>query len=271
MRPARWVLVVVVLGALVAGLTGRCLRPQRPATNYAPRIYVADWSNHRVVRLDDMRGRNWMALGEDRLHFPVGVGADAAGRIYVSEQDRRIVRVDDRSGAGWTAYTPKGAEGKPNKCMGSWTFVDQAGHIYFTYFDNFRIVRMDDMNGANWTTFGRYGSGPGEFINPCGIWGDSQGRIYVADQGNDRVVRIDDMAGTNWTAVGSFGTEPTPGKLYAPCGVCVDRVGRIYVSESSSNNRIVRMDDMSGANWTVFGTGGNGAGEFAAPMGIFVR
>ena len=319
MRPARWVLVVVVLGALVAGLVGRCLRPQRPATNYAPRIYVADWSNHRVVRLDDMRGRNWMALGEGRLHFPVGVGADAAGRIYVSEQDRRIVRVDDRSGAGWTAYTPKGAEGKPNKCMGSWTFVDQAGHIYFTYdgnhrvvrlddmngtnrtafgtegsgagqfrypagiwvdaagriyvadFDNFRIVRMDDMNGANWTTFGRYGSGPGEFINPCGIWGDSQGRIYVADQGNDRVVRIDDMAGTNWTAVGSFGTEPTPGKLYAPCGVCVDRIGRIYVSESSSNNRIVRMDDMSGANWTVFGTGGNGAGEFAAPMGIFVR
>ena len=137
--------------------------------------------------------------------------------------------------------------------------------------DNFRIVRMDDMKGTNWTAFGHYGSGTGEFINPCGLWGDGQGRIYVADQGNDRIVRIDDMNGTNWTAIGSFGTRPEPGKLYAPCGVCVDSAGRIYVSESSSNSRIVRMDDMDGTNWTVFGTLGAGVGQFASPMGIFVR
>ena len=41
------------------------------------------------------------------------------------------------------------------------------------------------MQGTNWTAFGSYGSGQGEFINPCGICLDQQGRIYVADQGND--------------------------------------------------------------------------------------
>ncbi len=149
--------------------------------------------------------------------------------------------------------------------------VHPGGRIYVADFDNFRIVRMDDMSGANWTALGRFGNGRGEFINPCGICLDGRGRIYVADQGNDRVVRMDDMHGTNWTAVGSFGTEPKPGALYAPCGVCVDRAGRIYVSECSSNHRVVRMDDMDGTNWTVFGTGGAGVGEFASPMGIFVR
>ena len=108
-------------------------------------------------------------------------------------------------------------------------------------------------------------------MNPCGIWGDSQGRVYVADQGNDRIVRFDDMDGTNWTAIGSFGTERNELMLYAPSGICLDRSGRIYVSQCSSNHRIVRMDDMTGANWTEFGVGGTGTGEFASPMGIFVR
>src|SRR5205823_11126247 len=128
----------------------------------------ADSINHRVVRLDDMRGRNWTVLGEGRLHFPVGVCADAAGGIYISEQDRRIVRVDDMSGAGRTDYTPKVADGKPNKYTGSWIFVDGAGRIYFTYDGRHRVVRMDDMNGTNYTTFGAEGGGVGQFRYPAG-------------------------------------------------------------------------------------------------------
>src|SRR5262245_48687174 len=139
MRGARWVLVLIVLGVLVAALVGfSLLRAPQPATEYTPHIYVAEWIHHRVVRLDDMHGRNWTALGSGRLRFPVGVCGDAAGRIYISEQDRRIVRVDDLSGSGWKAYTPK-VEGKPNKYTGSWVFVDQAGRIYFTYDGNHRV------------------------------------------------------------------------------------------------------------------------------------
>jgi sugar lactone lactonase YvrE len=178
--------------------------------------------------------------------------------------------MDDMGGTSWTAFGTEGSgEGQFRYPAGIW--LDEAGRIYVADFDNFRIVRMDDMSGTNWTTLGRYGSGEGEFVNPCGICVDRQGRIHVADQGNDRIVRMDDMSGTNWTTIGSFGTDRQLGQLYAPCGVCVDRAGRIYVSECSSNHRIVRMDDMNGTNWMVFGTGGTGAGEFASPMGIFVR
>lgn len=286
---------------------------------------MADWANHRIVRMSDMQGGGWTTLGEaGEFRFPVGICVAASGTIYVSGQTHHgAVCFDDMLGRNWKDYfhppRPEVAARPANKYAGSWICVDDAGRIYVTYdgkhrivriddmrganrieygsegegagqfrwpagiavdsqgriyvadFDNFRLVRIDDMQGRNWTALGAYGSGEFEFINPVGICLDSQGRIYVADQGNDRIVRIDDMQGTNWTTIGSFGTEREPGKLYAPTGVCVDRTGRIYVTQSSSNHRIVRMDDMSGANWTAFGSGGSGFGQFSSPMGIFVR
>jgi DNA-binding beta-propeller fold protein YncE len=324
-----WTILFVGLGLLVASSLSGCWRTRAvPGAQgqSPPPIYIADWANHRIVRMDDMDGSNWMTLGSEgsgvgTFSYPVGVCVDTAGRIYVTEQrHQRVLRLGDMNGANWTTFGARGNEPKQiNRHMGSWIFVDDSGHIYLTYdgshrlvrmddmngtnwttfgsegrgpgqfrypagvwvdgagriyvadFDNFRIVRMDDMQGTNWTAFGSYGSGPGQFINPCGICVDGAGRIYVTDMGNDRIVRLDDMSGANWTALGSFGTGADPGQLYAPCGVCVDEAGRIYVSQCSSNHRLVRMDDMSGANWKTLGAGGTGRGEFTSPMGIFVR
>ena len=325
MRRGLWMAVAGL--AVLAGCERRPTSAVRSAVETAaeePRIYVADWANHRIVRMTDMQGNGWLtcAGGVDQVfQFPVGICLDAAGRIYVSEQyHHRIVRLDDLLGTNWVEFSPPEAAQKPvNKFSGSWICVDSRGRIYVTYdgqhrivrlnnmrganrvalgsegsgvgqfrypagiavdevdriyvadFDNFRIIRVDDMQAGNWTELGSYGSGQHEFINPCGICLDRHGRIYVADQGNDRIVRIDDMQGTNWTAIGSFGTAAESGRLYAPTGVCVDRHGRIYVTQSSSNHRIVRMDDMSGANWVSFGSGGTEYGQFASPMGIYVR
>jgi sugar lactone lactonase YvrE len=44
---------------------------------------------------------------------------------------------------------------------------------------------------------------------------------------------------------------------------------QIYVTDSG-NNRIVRMDDMTGTDWTTFGTAGGGANQFTNPVGLFV-
>ena len=325
-----WVAFAALAAAAIGGCeqrTGSTIKkaPEAGAAQ-EPRIFVADWANHRLVRISDMRGKGWTTLGdggaaEHRLHLPVGICLDSTGRIYVSEQyHHRLLRMEDMLGTNWTTFTLPERKSKPlNKFAGSWICVDRAGRIYVTYdgehrivrmddlrgsgrvafgsegsgerqfrypagiavddagriyvadFDNFRIVRIDDMQGTNWVELGEYGSGEKQFINPCGICLDEQGRIYVADQGNDRIVRIDDMQGTNWMTIGSFAPEPDPGKLYAPTGIAVDRSGRIYVTQCSSNHRLVRMDDMSGANWTVFGSGGTGFGNFASPMGICVR
>jgi len=322
------VLIAVVCSGIGCGdnVNAPTLVQAKSGTETEPRIYVADWANHRIVRMNDMRGEGWItyegnAGRNSGLHFPVGVCLDSVGRIYVSEQyHHRILRMDDILGTRLTIFSRAHAADKPvNKYAGSWICVDAPGRIYVTYdgehrivrmddmqgsnhvafgregsgvgefrypagiavdragriyvadFDNFRIVRIDNMEGTNWTSIGAYGSGKGQFINPCGIALDEQERIYVADQANDRIVRMDDMRGTNWTAIGSFGTGPEQEKLYAPTGICVNGSGRIYVTQSSSNHRIVRMDDMSGTNWIVFGSGGSGFGQFASPMGIAVQ
>jgi DNA-binding beta-propeller fold protein YncE len=320
----------VLVGVLaVAACSPRALPPgdkNEPPASDQPRIYIADWANHRLVRINDMQGTGWTMLdggapGEPRLRFPVGIAAGLTGGIFVSEQYHdRLFRLAEMSERGWEVYqTPIAADKPVNKFAGSWIAVDEAGRIYTTYdgehravrmddmrgtnrvafgregsgvgefrypagiavdsqgriyvadFDNFRIVRVDDIEGRGWVEIGSYGSGEREFINPCGLALDPAGRIYIADQGNDRIVRIDDMQGTNWTAIGRFGTSPEPGLLYAPTGIAVDRAGRIYVTQCSSNHAIVRMDDMAGAGWTVFGSGGTGFGQFASPMGICVQ
>jgi DNA-binding beta-propeller fold protein YncE len=241
------------------------------------RLHIAEQYHARIVQIDDMLGTNTQTLKPPQSDTqPVNKFAgswiciDAAGRIYFTyDGEHRIVRVDDMSGANRVELGTAGS-GQGQFHYPAGIAVDAAGRIYVADFDNFRVVRIDDMQGSNWITFGSYGSGRGQLINPCGICLDQKQRIYIADQGNDRIVRIDDMQGTNWTSIGSFGTADEPGVLYAPTGICVDRAGKIYVTQCSSNHRVVRMDDMTGANWTSFGSGGFGFGEFASPTGVCV-
>src|SRR5438552_3260632 len=61
----------------------------------------------------------------------------------------------------------------------------------------------------------------------------------------------------------AIGTSACTGVISPP------PVPKIYVADES-NNRIVRMDDMTGAGWTPFGTSGSGPNQFRFPSGIFV-
>lgn len=56
---------------------------------------------------------------------------------------------------------------------------------------------------------------------------------------------------SQWQTIGSIGSGPN--NLKYPAGVAVDAQGHIYVADQG-NSRIVRMDDMSGDNWTTLGS-----------------
>jgi hypothetical protein len=97
------------------------------------------------------------------------------------------------------------------------------------------------------------GSGVGQFaqyVAPVAF--DASGRIYVADTGNKQIVRMDDMNGTNWTTltqspvINSFIYS-----LQSPVGVAVDSAGKIYIADAEYYQpAVIRVDDMTGANWT---------------------
>ncbi|MEK7074369.1 MAG: NHL repeat-containing protein, partial [Patescibacteria group bacterium] len=126
------------------------------------RIYVSDKCNYRVVRFDDMTGKNWVSLGGKRgagiLEFGdelngITVGPD--GKLYIAdEHNHRIVRVDDMTGKGWISFGSEGSGvnqfNQPHDIA-----ISRSGKIYVAdTFYNDRVVRFDDMTGKGWISYG---------------------------------------------------------------------------------------------------------------------
>ncbi|HUZ18536.1 MAG TPA: 6-bladed beta-propeller, partial [Spirochaetia bacterium] len=74
-------------------------------------------------------------------------------------------------------------------------------------------------------------------------------------------------AASDWKTFGSAGTGAN--QLSGPVATATDSRGRIYVVDQG-NSRIVRFDNMSGANWVTFGSYGSGVDHFSGPTGIAV-
>lgn len=69
--------------------------------------------------------------------------------------------------------------------------------------------------------------------------------FLLADIWSERIAQITDIEGSNWsTGPAAYDTE-----WFNPWHIAVDCQGRIYAADRN-NNRIVRMDDLSGAGWT---------------------
>jgi len=218
----------------------------------------------QLVRSDDLDGTNLTTYGTQgsgvgQFYGALGIAVDSSGRIYVADTyNSRIVRIDDFEGTNWTTFGTYGSgDGQfnnPNAIS-----VDAAGKIYVMDTGNSRLVRLDDMNGTNWTvaTTG-LGSGVGQFAQySTAVAFDTFGSIYVADTGNKRIVRMDDLTGSGWTTLTQ--SPVIGGSIFSfasPVGVAVDTAGKIYAADASiPTASVIRIDDMSGANWTQVSLG----------------
>ena len=230
-------------------------------------IYFTDFKHSRIIRIDDMTGKNWISFGSNgsgvnQFNQPNHFFVQSDGHIYVADQlNHRIVRIDDMTGKGWVSYGSQG--------MGSGQFqepasirLDKNGKIYIVDTGNCRIIRIDDITGKGWTQYGRGGGGEncghpttqsGEFDGPKDIAFDSQGRIYISDDFDQRIVRIDDMTGKGWVTYGTGGLGV--GQFLQPQSITIDAQDRIYITDEDKNTQgghVVRIDDMTGTGWTAF-------------------
>jgi streptogramin lyase len=217
----------------------------------------------QILRSNDLNATNMISYGTQgsgvgQFYGANGIALDSAGRIYVADTyNGRVVRIDDMKGTNWTTYGAWGS-GTGQFMDLSGISIDSQGRIYVMDTGNNRLVRMDDMKGTNWTTMSGLGSGVGQFaqyVAPVAF--DAGGRIYVADGGNRRIVRMDDLNGTNWTTLTQ--SPPINGYIYtfqSPLGIAVDPAGKIYVADPQTPQAVViRVDDMTGANWTSIALG----------------
>ncbi|HLK56660.1 MAG TPA: S-layer homology domain-containing protein [Chthonomonadaceae bacterium] len=214
------------------------------------RIYLADYGNQRIVRVDDMRGRNWVSFRLKML--PAAIYVTASGRIYILLQliyagDKfHILRMDDMTGRGLVDLSLSLGSGEMQLASPQALFVDAQERIYVADTTNHRIVRMDNMQGNGWVTLGTFGTGPLQFRWPVGLFVSMQGQIYVADLEAKRIVRFDDMAGKGWIVFSGTRNH----QLSAPRALWIGMDNRIYFVEGLDNT-IKRMDDMSGHHLSV--------------------
>ena len=253
------------------GTTGTLQGTTALNSSYSP-FYYSD--SEGILRSDDLMGTNQIlydgaAIGG--FYGAYGLALDSQGRIYVADTyNCRVVRIDNMTGANAATYGTCGS-GQGQFYDPSGIAVDSAGKIYVMDTGNSRLVRIDNMTGANWVTYGAVGSGVGQFASFISLTLDSANRIYVADTGNRRIVRVDDMTGANWTALTQ--SQPVNGASYtfaSPVAVAVDSAGKIYIADDEYAPAVVRVDDMTGSNWTsiyISNPGSGGPNSIAVDAG----
>jgi uncharacterized membrane protein len=235
------------------------VRPEKPAPGEVnQQLIVTEMTANGVSMVNTVPDDDSPAQSVDLgLSWPCELARDKQGRIYIADYNNdRVIRVDDLAGNGRVVlgqYSDEQPPGIPGVTplgfhMPYGLAIDSKGRIYVSDVHNARIVRFDDMTGANWVQIGdrlKWDAERNHFNWPLGLALDAQDRLYIADSSNNRIVRLDDMIGKGWTV---FNTARTGEKLYHPSAVSIGPEGAIYVADFG-NNRIVRITDMRGAGW----------------------
>ncbi len=265
----------------------------------ADRLYVTNGTLRAVVMFDrgQRRGRLLGADVPGGLSRPMGLGGDAAGRVYVADPGARRVVVMGPDGGFLRAFGGVGVLANPVDVA-----VDAvADRIYVVDSYLHQIVVFDstgsvqgrigrqvglvsararpvqdstpaaDSHGARGASaepsdvWENRGGEPGEFRYPFAAAVGPDGTLFVADQMNFRVQAFD-RRGDFVRQFGRLGD--TPGSFTRPKGVAVNSAGHVYVVDAAFNN--VQVFDAEGRLLLSFGSLGHGPGQLWMPLGISI-
>ena len=217
-------------------------RPRGITFDAAGNLYIADYFNRRVRRVDQATQIMTTVAGDGTSGFsgdgglataaqldgPSGVAVDAAGNLYIADRANHRIRRVDASTSVITTIAGSGATG-----VGNGGFSGDGGAA--------TSARMD---------------------LPADVAVDASGNLFVVEEGNSVVRRIDGSTGVITTVAGTGvagfsgdGGAATSAQLGArPRGLALDGDGNLLISDGF-NDRIRMVDAASGIITTVAGTG----------------
>jgi sugar lactone lactonase YvrE len=272
-------IVTILAGA--AGLPGftdgvggaaRFSTPSALAVDGSGNVYVADTYGHTirkitpaavVTTLAGSAGRSGYVDGTGaaaRFRYPMGIAADAAGNVFVSDTDNFVIRKITPDGVVSTLAGMADETGSTDGVGSSARFVgpggldvDASGNLFVADFRNHTIRRITP-NGAVTTYAGSAGNSGYVDGNvavarlnvPSDVALDATGNVFITDNRNQCVRRISPaglvttiagLAGMTGSADGTgraarFGTPDDSGNPRGPVGLAVDRQGAIFVADT---------------------------------------
>jgi len=240
-------------------------------------LYVADWENRRVRRIDAVTNVITTVLGD---LWALGLATDSADNVYVADHyGNRIWRVDARDGSsrviagiGEEGFSGDGGPATAARLRRPYAIViDSNGNVIFTEQESRRIRKINSSGTISTIAGdGEWGfsgdGGPAALARLSFVRGlalDADGNLYLADRGNNRIRRID-TTGVISTVAGN-GTFSSAGdngpavraSLRGPDSVTNDAAGNLFIVEADGD-RIRRIDRALGTITTVAGTGRRG-------------
>lgn len=287
------------------GTPGSFNTPYSVAIDAAKNLYVADTLNNTIRKITPARVVSTLAGtagqagsadgtgGAARFSFPVGIGVDSAGNVYVADSRNFTIRKITAAGV---VTTFAGTGGQPGSADGTGSAarflvpyglaVDGAGNLYVADGGN-HTIRKITPDGVVSTLAGAaqqkgFANGTGNaarFAGPFGVAVDGSGNVYVADAENHVIRRIT-PAGVVTTVAGVAGSSgaldgsASTARFNQPRGVAVDPAGNIFVADYG--NSTIRHIATNGSVTTIAGSAGivgevnsvGAAARFYDPSGV---
>lgn len=212
-----------------------------------------------------------------RFRDPIGLGADARGRVFVSDRGHAVWRIDLDGTATLVAGTGRlgrprpGAPGRDSDlgtpeglCVdaeGGVLFADSLNHMVLRVAPDGRLERIAGTGRAGFAGDG----GPAadaQLSRPYDVRLDSRGNLFVADFGNHRIRRVSrdgsiaSVAGTGKPGYSGDGGPATAARLNGPYAIWLDADDRLLIADSG--NHVIRRVGRDGRIETIAGSGRRG-------------
>jgi DNA-binding beta-propeller fold protein YncE len=149
------------------------------------RIYLAD-TTRQFVLIFDRNGKKLASIGKRgggtgpaQFRLPTDVALHGRELFVLDKRNARI-QVLDLDGHYKREFATQGLSSASRGMA-----IDSQGLIYVPL--DIGVIEIFNPQGDFVMRFGTYGSAPGEFIEPQGIFIDSADRLYITDTGNRRV------------------------------------------------------------------------------------
>ncbi len=234
--------------------------PQGVAQDSAGNLWVADYGNNRVVRLD-AAGKVAQKLTH-LLNGPDGLAIDSADNLWVTSRNSHLLLKFSKTGALLKAFDNGGAAFDTINDPTAMAFWQN--HLYLVDRANHRVVVLDDT-GATVRTFGAYGDTAGLLHDPWGITVGPDNNLWVSQTYNEKIT-VFTPSGDFVKTFGSYGDQP--GMLNDPHGLAFGLDGKLWVVNSGGHR--VDCFTESGAYQKSIGSYGSEPGQLSWPQGVAI-